>query len=51
MGIFTVIIISAIVASVISSVLNKNTVGTQEAYFKRWFGIFLFVAFIIMYCG
>ncbi len=27
MGIFTVIIISAIVASVISSVLNKNTVG------------------------
>lgn len=47
----TVIIVSAIIASVISKILNKNTIGTQEAYFKRWFGIFLFVEFLLMYCN
>ncbi len=42
-----VIVISAIVASVLSSILNRNTVGTQNAYFKRWLGIFFVTAFLI----
>lgn len=42
-----VIVISAVVASVLSSILNRNTVGTQDGYFKRWLGIFFVTAFII----
>lgn len=43
-----IIIISAIIASVISSILNKNTIGTRKAYFWRWFGIFLVAAWLLM---
>lgn len=46
-----VIIVSAIIATVLSSVLNRNTVGTQKAYFERWFGIFAVAAFLIMMFG
>lgn len=51
MNLTTVIIISAIIASVISKILNRNTIGTQGAYFKRWFGIFMVAAFLLMYCS
>lgn len=43
-----IIIISAIIASVISGILNKNTIGTQKAYLQRWFGIFLVVAWLLL---
>ena len=51
MGIIPIVIISAIAASFFSSILNRNTIGTQEAYFKRWFGIFALVAFLLMSCS
>lgn len=51
MNVVTVIIISSIAASALSSILNKNTIGTQSAYFKRWFSIFMVVAFLLMYCS
>ena len=41
-------ILSAIIASVISSIINKNTIGTTEAYIGRWFSIFVVTAFILM---
>lgn len=51
MNIIAVVIISAIIASFLSSILNRNTIGTQGAYFGRWFGIFVVVAFLIMSCS
>ena len=43
-----IIIVSAIVATVLSSILNRNTIGTQGAYVKRWLSIFMVTAFLLM---
>lgn len=34
----------------IIKILNRNTIGTQKAYFNRWFAIFCVCAFLLMYC-
>lgn len=44
-----IIIVSAVVATVLSKILNRNTIGTQWAYVKRWLVIFMVTAFLLMY--
>jgi len=48
MNIITIIIISVIVASVGSAILNRNTIGAQGAYVRRWLTIFFVTAFLLM---
>ncbi len=43
-----IFVVSAVIASVLSKILNRNTIGTQEAYAKRWFGIFIITAWLLM---
>ena len=51
MKVIVVIIVSAIVATVGSKILNRNTIGTQGAYMRRWLTIFFVTAFLLMMAG
>ena len=43
-----ILVVSLVLAAIICSVINRNTVGTTGAYVRRFFIVFIVVAFVLM---
>ena len=42
-----ILVVSLVLAAIICSVINRNTVGTTGAYVRRFFIVFIVVAFVL----